>query len=232
MADISRCRRCGTCCLKGGPGLHLDDQELVASGRIALTDLFTIRQGELAFDNITGTIAPAVTDIIKINGAETSRHRCIYYQGKDGGCGIYDDRPAECRALNCWDTQQIEALYNCRRLTRRHLLSRVQGLWSLVQEHQERCDYAYLAELAAELKRMTSLSGPQSKLLEMICYDDSLRQLTVERSGLDPQMLPFLFGRPLSFTIQMFQLKMVRSDNGITIQPTGPSHQQVCYRRQ
>lgn len=232
MADMTCCRRCGTCCLKGGPCLHLEDQALVESGLIALTHLFTIRQGEPAFDNITGNIAPAVTDIIKINGAEKNQKQCLYYVRKENGCRIYSDRPIECQALNCWDTQSIESVYNCRRLTRRHLLSRVHGLWPLVQEHQERCDYGHVAELATQLKQLEATAEPQSKLLEIIRYDDILRQLTLERSGLDPQMLLFLFGRPLSFTIQMFQLKIGQSDHGPTIQPIGPSHRQVCYRRQ
>lgn len=226
------CRRCGTCCRQGGPALHLEDRELVASGRIPLQDLFTIRQGEPAYDNVTETVAPAVTDIIKLKGASSGSQVCRFYESATKGCGIYGHRPAECRALQCWDTSSIETLYRCRRLERRHLLVETAGVWELVQEHQRRCDYGDVAEMAARLKQGTSAEEPCDKLLELVRYDESLRQVTLERTGWNPELLPFLFGRPLSFTIQMFKLKLAKTDSGTRIVPVGATHERVCYRRQ
>jgi Fe-S-cluster containining protein len=173
----STCRRCGTCCRRGGPALHLDDRELVESGRIPLQDLFTIRRGEPAYDNVNGTIAPAVTDIIMLRGASPGSDVCCFYDSATKGCGIYGHRPAECRALQCWDTRDIQALYNCRRLERRHLLVKAAGLRDLVQEHQQRCDYELVAELAALVKQASS-EEPHARLLELVRYDESLRQVT------------------------------------------------------
>ncbi len=231
-SPAAHCTRCGTCCRKGGPALHLEDQELVESGKISLSDLFTIRQGEPALDNIKNTIAPAVTDIIMVKGLQDNRPHCRHYDYANKGCRIYISRPLECRVLKCWDTEQIERIYSLRRLTRRHLLSKVDGLWSLVQDHQQRCDYAYVAELADRLKRPQAGDQSIKDLLSLIRYDGSLRQVTVERSGLDPEMLPFLFGRPLSFTIEMFRLKLAGTSSGVTIEPMASCHEQVCYRRQ
>lgn len=204
---ITQCRRCGTCCRKGGPTLHLEDQALVESGIIALKQLLTIRQGEPAYDNVAGVICPAITDIIMIRALSAGRDMCGFYLADSKGCGIYDQRPAECQALKCWDSREIEKLYACRRLTRRHLLSKVEGLWDLVREHQQRCDYSQVAELASQLKSVRPRPDAEKMLLELIRYDESIRQLTCERAGLDPELLPFLFGRPLSFTIRMFQLR-------------------------
>ena len=229
---MTTCRRCGTCCRKGGPCLHIEDRPLVESGVIPLRRLFTIRQGEPAYDNVAGVIAPAVTDIIKLKGISDSSSICCFYDAATKGCGIYAQRPAECRALKCWDSSEIERIYKGQRLTRRHLLSKVEGLGELVQDHQERCDYGYVAELAAQLKLSDPPSGAHGTLLELIQYDQSLRKVTCERTALDPQLLPFLFGRPLSFTIEMFQLKLTHTGQGLSLQPLGPTHQQVCYRRQ
>lgn len=226
------CRRCGTCCRQGGPALHLEDRELVASGKIPLQDLFTIRQGEPAYDNVTETIAPAVTDIIKLKGVSTGSQVCRFYDPTTKGCGIYGHRPAECRALQCWDTSSIETLYRCRRLERRHLLVEAAGVWELVQAHQRRCDYGDVAELAARLKQDASAEDPHDRLLELVRYDESLRQVTLERTGWNPELIPFLFGRPLSFTIQMFKLKPVRTSGGTRLVPVGATHERVCYRRQ
>jgi Fe-S-cluster containining protein len=227
------CRRCGTCCRQGGPALHLEDRELVESGKILLQDLFTIRRGEPAYDNVTGTIAPAVTDIIKIKGDSSGRETCRFYDSATTGCAIYGDHPAECRALQCWDTQCIEALYHCRRLERRHLLVKAAGIWELVQEHQRRCDYELVAELAAEAKQnFSSAEESHDNLLELVRFDESLRQVTLERAGLNPELLHFLYGRPLSFTIQMFKLKLVRTGSSTRLMPVGTAHERVCYRRQ
>jgi Fe-S-cluster containining protein len=231
-ATISGCRQCGTCCRQGGPALHLEDRELVASGKIPLQNLFTIRRGEPAYDNVTGTIAPAVTDIIKLKGASPGKDVCCFYESAGKACGIYDHRPEECRVLECWDTRPIEALYRCRRLERRHLLVETAGVWELIQEHQQRCDYGDVADLAARLKQTSSSEEPHSRLLELIRYDESLRQVTLERTGWNPELLHFLFGRPLSFTIQMFKLKLSKTGSGLRLAPVGSSHERVCYRRQ
>ena len=187
----------------------------------------TIRQGEPAFDNVTGTIAPAVTDIIKIKGMQQHASSCVFYLCAQQSCAIYGHRPLECKALKCWDTGEIEGIYNCQRLTRRHLVSKVKGLWELVEDHQQRCDYAHIAELAAMITQNRCAEENTQALLELIRYDGHLRELTLKRSNLDPELLTFLFGRPLSFTIKLFRLEITRTEKGTVLEPTG----QVCYRR-
>lgn len=230
IMDSRNCRRCGTCCLKGGPALHLEDQPLVDSGIIPLKHLMTFRQGEPTLDNVTDTIAPAVTDIIRICGTHENRSDCVFYDRAQKSCHIYDQRPVECEALKCWDTEKIKSIYSSRRLTRRHLISKVRGLWELVEDHQDHCDYAYIAELVEKLRRTHPVKGAMDELLEMIRYDQHLREVTLERANLDHGMLLFLFGRPLSFTISLFDMKMTKTEQGMMIEPVGGGHQ-VCYRR-
>jgi Fe-S-cluster containining protein len=224
------CRRCGTCCQKGGPALHIADQALVESGKIALKHLLTIRQGEPAYDNVSGTIAPAVTDIIKVNTRRNSASQCVFYDPRLKQCRIYDNRPSECHALNCRDTRKIERIYSTQRLTRRHLLSKVEGLWDLVRDHQERCDYGFISELAVQI-RQGRKPEPAQQLLELIHFDDTLRKSTVAHAGHTSELLEFLFGRRLSFTIQMFQLKLSKTAQGPVLQQINPDHPQMCYRR-
>ena len=210
--------------------MHLGDQPLVDSGRIPLKRLLTFRQGEPVFDNVNNTLAPAVTDIIKVKSTHDNTSGCAFYDTALKGCTIYGHRPMECQALKCWDTREIESIYACRRLTRRHLLSKVKGLWELVEDHQQRCDYAYIAELADKIRQNRQFEASSRELLELIRYDRHLRQVTLERASLDPGMLDFLFGRPLSFTITLFRLKVIRTDQGERIEPIDGASQ-VCYRR-
>lgn len=225
------CRRCGTCCQKGGPALHIADQALVESGKIALKHLLTIRQGELAYDNVGGTIAPAVTDIINVNTCRNSDSPCVFYEPRRKQCRIYENRPSECQALNCRDTRKIERIYSTARLTRRHLLSKVEGLWDLVRDHQERCDYGFISELATQIRQGRQPEQAQQQLLDLIYYDEALRKTTIAHAGHTSEMLEFLFGRSLSFTVQMFQLKLSKTTQGLVLVQTNPTQPQMCYRR-
>ena len=122
-------------------------------------------------------------------------------------------------------------MYATRRLTRRHLLSEVKGLWELVEDHQEQCDYAYIAELADRIRQQRRAEEAERELLELVSYDRHLRDVTLERGNFDPGMLEFLFGRPLHFTIGLFQLKIKNTKSGFRIEVTSEPGQQVCYRR-
>lgn len=197
------CRRCGTCCKKGGPALHAEDRILVEKGWVPLASLFTIRQGEPFFDNIRGGIHPATTDIIKIKNRD---RQCSFYKIAEKSCDIYEHRPLECRALQCWDTAEIERVYADSRLTRKDLLDGVEGLWDLVCDHQRRCPYE---KLYAYRKGDGGGNRELEKVvLEMIRYDDSLRNLVVRKTAMQEEMLEFLLGRPLIDTIRMFGLRL------------------------
>jgi Fe-S-cluster containining protein len=207
----NQCQRCGTCCEKGGPSLHREDRPLVEAGQIPVRCLFTIRRGELARDNVKGILAPLAEEIIKIKG-QPGRWTCLFYDNKTRGCGIYAHRPLECRALNCRDTRRIEKVYETDRLTRRDLLSGVDGLWDLVETHERRCGYDGLKSLVREGDR-DGRPKKEEALLEVIRYDSHVRRLTTEQGGMDGSMLDFIFGRPLVDTIRIFDIALVK-ENG------------------
>jgi Fe-S-cluster containining protein len=212
---ISSCRRCGTCCRKGGPSLHLEDKPIVDKGRIQTKHLYTIREGELAHDNVKGGIFSVKTDIIKIKNRNAS-NACVFFVEKENRCGIYSRRPVECRVLKCWDTSEIEAIYAKDRLTRKILIGEIQGMWDLVEAHQKRCDYRKIETLVEALRGDQKQETPET-LLEMIWYDLYIRELVVEKSGLDPEMLDFLFGRPLFETVKAFGVKLKKEGEKIVI---------------
>lgn len=213
------CRRCGICCSKGGPALHDEDLEKVVSGKIPIKCLFTIREGEPAYDNIMGKVSPAISDIIKIKSAAENDSTCHYLDPVRISCTIYEQRPLECRLLSCWDTLEITKAYAKNRLTRDHLLTRFAGLSDLIAEHQQRCNYQLITQWADIIKKGNAPAEAVESLLALIRYDLSLRKVTVEQTHLDPEMLDFLFGRPLSITIRLFHLKLVQHDESVTIVP-------------
>lgn len=98
--QTNNCRRCGACCLKGGPALHREDLPLLASAAITRSRLVTLCPGELAFipqaadqgGGLAGQIgmlslAPLSHDVIKIKGVGAKNGSpgqnswtCVFYQ--------------------------------------------------------------------------------------------------------------------------------------------------------
>jgi Fe-S-cluster containining protein len=222
--SAGQCKQCGTCCRKGGPSIHREDQSLIESGAIQIRHLFTIRKGELVRDNVRGGFLKTDGDIIKIKGQGDS-WRCTFFDDGSNRCRIYAQRPIECRALACWNTHAIEDLYNRDRLTRRDTLAPIEGLWELVEDHQQRCAYEALGEAVKIFNQPhddKAEAEARDQILATIRYDASLRQVAVDKGGIDPAQLDFLFGRPLTQTIKMFRINLcVTPDKRLILSPVG-----------
>ncbi len=216
------CTRCGTCCKKGGPSFHHADKVLIEKGIILSKFLYTIRKGEISYDNIKACLLPATSDIIKLKGKKDS-WTCIFFDEKENQCTMYDNRPLECRVLKCWDTREIERIYSLNRLTRKDLIASVKGLWDLVEDHQMRCSYDALKryiDMLNGVDREKALNG----ILDIIEYDRRIRELTVQKGGLDFEIADFLFGRPITETIRMYNFKIQQNEGKYRLVPTRQTH--------
>ena len=220
---ISTCIRCGTCCKKGGPAFHHADKHLIEEGTIDSRFLYTIRKGELAYDNVRDCLIPADSDIIKLKGQNDS-WTCIFFDENQTACRIYANRPLECKALKCWNTSEVEKIYSKDRLTRSDLISEIEGFWDLLEDHQRRCDYGTIRKLVKALDGAYREKARQ-QLIEIIQYDIEIRKLVATRAGLDVEMMDFLFGRPLTITIKNYGIRVQQSGKKIILMPeTGVKH--------
>jgi len=192
----AQCNRCGTCCEKGGPCFHVEDQHLIEDGAIHTRYLYTIRKGERVHDNVQGQLKPADSDIIKIKGKSPS-WECVFFQKKDKSCSIYDHRPLECRLLKCWNTRDIEAVYEKNRLTRQDILAGIEGLWGLIAEHEKQCAHDAVNRAVQDLHGAFSKKA-REVIATAVQYDRAIRQLVLENGNIAPDMIDFLFGRPLT----------------------------------
>jgi Fe-S-cluster containining protein len=203
----NECARCGTCCLKGGPALHDEDVVIVESGQIPLTSLYTIRQGELARDNVSGGLIRVDSEIIKIKSMPGS-HVCIYYEKSLQSCRIYDNRPLECRALECWDTSKIENMYSQHRLARSKLLNAIPWVLELIETHERRCSFMEIHRLVAMREKGDS-NGAEG-LQTMVNDDAHFRYMMIEKGKIAPGILDFLIGRPLADILRLdFGIKVI-----------------------
>lgn len=190
------CRRCGVCCKKGGPSLHAEDRELVENGVIEARYLYTLRKGEPVHDPVRGCIFPLDSELIKIKGKHPA-WTCVFFDETENCCRIYASRPLECRVLKCWDIREIVAVYPRNRLTRNDLLSGNADYVSLIETHEQKCGVSRYRQILASLRETPEDAAARQEIQDMLAFDHHLRNLMVEKLRVHPDMLEFLFGRPL-----------------------------------
>lgn len=215
------CIRCGECCLRSSPSLQAEDVPKVMEGAIPRNDLYAVRAGELVWDNIQGRLEKTDREIVKIREGEAVG--CRFYDKAEKGCVIYAHRPIQCAALLCWDPRPFMKVFAGPKATRRDLIQD-RNLLRLMEAHEARCGYA---ELDRHVRAIGS-AGERAvqTILGLLKFDHEIRSLTSSRLGLDPREMDLVYGRPLTDTIVMFGLKVVRESDGsffltLSTLPTG-----------
>ncbi len=206
----THCIRCGECCLGSSPTLQIADVSLVYDGFIERGNLYTIRLGELVRDNIRGELKVTDKEIIKIKEKEKNRG-CIYYDEKAKACTIYEYRPIQCKALACWDESEFMRVYARPKVDRRDII-RDKIVLGLMNEHNKRCSYSELDKCVRQIEQ----EGDRAigRILEALRFDHHIRAFTSKKLGIDLSEMDFLFGRPLTQTITMFGLKVIKKSDG------------------
>ena len=208
----THCIRCGECCMRSSPTLHGKDLPLVREGLIRMEHLYTLRKGELVRDNVHGGLIPADQEMIKVREKKGGEGGCCFYDQTEKACGIYENRPAQCASLKCWDPAEFLELYKTPRLHRRDLVE--DGvLLRLMEEHEKRCSYAALHDHVRRIPQ--DGDGSLKKILEVLKFDFHLRPFMARKLGMSLEEMDFFFGRPLTETIVMFGFKVVRQADGV-----------------
>ncbi len=219
------CRQCGTCCRKGGPALHRIDQDLILTGIIPIGNLFTIREGELVFNQIKQRLEPTSEEIIKIKSNSSSSWCCCFYDTNQKSCRIYAHRPLECRELKCWDSLAIASIYDQNRISRKDLLESIPGMVEMVDFHESRCNHHQINRWCRDLAISEAAIGNQAQkaILESIHWDQRIRQMAQEKASTKCEQLDFIFGRPLHKILLRMGWKIQQEDNGhIHLRSTSP----------
>jgi Fe-S-cluster containining protein len=205
----THCIRCGECCLRSSPTLQSQDLSLVEAGDIAARDLYTIRKGELVWDNVIEALTIARQEVLKIK--EKQKGGCIFYNDTAKACMIYEKRPAQCSAMACWDTTEFVKVYEGPKLMREDVI-KDRVLLSLMEAHEKRCSYEELQSHVEAVEK----EGEKAveKIIELLKFDFQMRPFLVQKLGLNSEELDFLFGRPLADTIVMFGLRVIREPDG------------------
>ncbi len=192
----TRCTRCGTCCKKGGPSLHLEDKIILLAGHIGRESLITIRKGELAFFPLKEKPEPIEKELVKIAG-KGKGWACCFYDEKGCSCSIYEHRPLECRLLKCWDTVQLLKVIGKNTMTRADVLSEDDPIIGLIETHEQDCSIRMAEDLISALLQKNNDPKSLAKLTSMVHQDLAIRSRAISEFGLSLETELFLFGRPL-----------------------------------
>jgi Fe-S-cluster containining protein len=203
----THCIRCGECCLKSSPTLQMQDLHLVKNGWLAKKSLLTIRKGEMVRDNIQGTLTVTDQEMIKVREKDGSGRGCLFYDDQAKACRIYQQRPLQCAALKCWDTEDFRRVFGGPKLTRETLIHD-ETLQGLLEMHEKRCSYELLEGHVRGIER----EGEEAvkRIMEILKFDFHLRPFVSRKLGVDEGEMDFIFGRPMIDTIVMFGLKVVQ----------------------
>jgi Fe-S-cluster containining protein len=205
--------------MKGGPTLHREDAELFETGILKRSHVYTLRKGEMVYNNIKETMFVLPKEIIKIKGRD-KEWTCMLYDDEQKACTIYEHRPIECRLLKCWDTRELKGIFMKRLLQRRHLIAPQDGMLEIIAAHEKRCSYAALSELVEKLKGPDS-ENAMERILDILRYDCYFRPFITERLNISLADTDFLFGRPLNTTIHMFGLRVKQDGKTFWLLPEG-----------
>lgn len=211
------CRRCGTCCIKGGPVLHREDLPLVTGQTILPHQLVVIRQGEPAYNPLTDRVEPAGCEMLKIQGT-AGGWQCLFYDAPRKSCSIHASRPLECRLLQCRDTRAVLAVTGRDCLSRRDIINADDPALPFLQAF-EHCSWQRLNALLA-----TPDPAAIQAAEEILAADLHLRQQAIHRLQLSLAQELFYFGRPLFQAWHHSEIELVLVNGLPRLRPvaTGP----------
>ncbi len=188
----------------------MEDIPIITDGPIERSVLYTIRVGEPVRDNIKNRLIITDIEFIKIREKKEGSS-CVYYDEGAKACTIYPRRPSQCVALACWDSSEFMKVYKRPKADRKAII-RDRVLLALIDEHEKKCSYSELDRYV----RMIEKEGGAAveKILKSLKFDQHIRKFASEKLGISMDEMDFHFGRPLTQTITMFGLQVVREPDG------------------
>jgi len=199
------CSRCGTCCKKNSPSLHLKDLEIIKKGRIERSQLITYRKGELVYDNVADTFIILEQDLVKLS--EKADGSCYFYRNKEKLCGIYDSRPEECKIQLCTDPEPFKKIYKKDRITRRDIFPNNSAFYELIEYHEKECPLDNLKNFVPNSEKKLSKDN-KNQLKECIRFEYHYRYTLFQRTGLQVAEMNFLLGRPLELILKQMKVQL------------------------
>jgi Fe-S-cluster containining protein len=205
------CLRCGDCCRQGSPSLYMEDLPILRRGVIKRMDLLTLRSGEIGFSSADQDLILLPEERIKIKEKPGGRE-CRFLDSENNGCGIYEDRPLQCRVMECWNPENFQDLEDQEFLSRKELLNPDDPLVPIIESHTIRCAVDDLQR--ALIRAQRGFVEAQEEAIEILFFDQHLREYLDREQGISPENQVFLIGRPVSDLLRSFGFRIEEDKDG------------------
>ena len=162
-------------------------------------------------DTVNGGLTTTREEMVAIKEVSGVSGGCMLYDGEEKACRIYEKRPVQCASLKCWDTRDFMVVYK-RPKSRRKDMIPDGALLGLIEAHEDRCGYSKVEDCVKHIRR----EGEKAveRLIDLMKFDFNLRPFVSNKLGVDQDEMDFYFGRPLTETISMYGLKVIRESDG------------------
>ncbi len=217
LADAARdemlpiCVRCGSCCTAGSPALTADDLELLGEEGIAWSHLVTLRRGEPAHSLITGEAFLLPEERVKLREKPGGKV-CLLYDEAHKSCAVHEHKPSQCRAQACWEPELANQQRVQPPLTRRDIFQGMAVLLEVIDRHEARCDFA---KFTAAFDTLRQTKGENiDQILDMLAFDEHVREFAVKEMGVPEDGLELVFGRGLTDRLRLFGFQAVSDADG------------------
>jgi len=195
-ARKKQCDRCGSCCLQGGPALHSGDLDLLRNGHLALSDLVTIRRGELALQPMAESPAPVESEFLKVAGRDGS-WACRFYDEPGRACTIYGNRPLACGLFDCTAPEAVLGITGRDLLTRFSCAGHDDPMAAVAIRHDKEFPCPDLARLAARLDESRYREAVLAELTPLVNRELAFRSRIAREFDLSLGLELFWLGRPV-----------------------------------
>lgn len=212
----TECEKCGTCCERGGPALHIQDRDLLASGIIGFADMVAIRKGEMVVQLDSGKPESTEVEMIKLQGQD-GQWCCHFLDTAARTCTIYEHRPQACRLQKCWKPDEVLEIAGQKLLNRFDLIAEDDPLLPLVRLHDQQCVLPDMVEVAVHLGRTDQRDRSLEDLKRMVEKDLMFRTIAIDQFQLSLDLELFYFGRPLFHLLMPLGVSAVETADGIIL---------------
>ena len=215
------CDRCGGCCTASTPTLLRQDMDLFRASILSFDNTYTIREGELFM--VQGEEEPYLSamELIKIRPKEGTAE-CVFYND-DGGCTIYEHRPAQCEIFACWEMREALTGLEAVALKRKDLFGDIELISGIIDRHNERCAYDRLAE--AVEKTAGGDEAAAEEIADMLQYDEFIRSYVTEKFNIPESSMDLIFGKKMTERIREFGLKVEKEGDEFILLPMIPKEE-------
>ena len=196
--------------------MHPEDKFLLTDGIIQYDHLVTIRKGELVLSPLDEDPEPTAQEMVKIAG-KGKNWECIFFDGQDGVCSIYDHRPLECRLFQCWETSALEEIAGHNTLSRIDFIPSSHPVMECILNHEKQCPIPDPDRFYAAASYSPESKEALAKLTELVRKDLEIRAEAVEQFDLSLSFELFLLGRPIHSLLSVYGLTVTQDGGTITI---------------